>query len=182
MAATVRSPTLSRAKKWAEDLGNTVDILDATTTAGQPVQVLQIHRGQIVVLVLETRPGVLEIDCPQDLPKEVKEKLSKLTPELQQQVMVTFLDRLVRHPRSGFAIQPTPIKALHEIDRWVVTQAVVVKGDDSAAHQRFADALQEVVSVFMGAGMVLAAVMQSSPPGASTGSSPVAPPPSAMYR
>jgi hypothetical protein len=118
----------------------------------------------------------------QDVPKEVKDRLAKLSPELQQQVLVTFVDRLLRHPRSGYAVQPVGFKGLHQMDRWVVTQVVRVDEEDPGTFQRFADALQEVATVFMGAGMVLAAVMQRPPPGADSGSSATAPPPPGMYR
>jgi hypothetical protein len=177
-----KSPALATSKRWAEALGNKVEVAKGKAPDGAEVELLQIQRGQFVVLVLEPRPGILEIDCPQDLPREVKDRLSGLTPELKQQVLLTFLDRLLRHPRSGYAFNPPQISSLDQIDRWLVTQSVVIDDKDPSAFQRFADAIQEVISVFMGAGMILAAVMQKPPPGATSGSAASVQPPSGMYR
>jgi len=182
VSAHALSPTLATAERWAKQLGDKVEVIEGKKPDGTPVSVLKVTRGSLEVVVIDRGNGLVEIDCPQDLAKEAKDRLRALAPELQQATLLTFIDRLLRNPRAGYAFQPLGIKALHDVDRWVFTQVVKVSDDDPGSFQRFADALQEVVTGFMSAAMVIAAVMQRPPPGAASGSSTASPPPTGMYR
>ncbi|MCI4336296.1 MAG: hypothetical protein L3K17_03750 [Thermoplasmata archaeon] len=168
MAPTI-SPTLELAKLWAEELGNSVSVLAGTNAEGAPVNVLQVVHGKVTVIILERGPGVVEIDCPQDIPQAVRERLETLTPKLRQQAALTFVQSILRHPRSSFSAQPGMSEGLHQIQRWVVTQIIRIDQEDPSTQNRLADAIQEVVSVFLAASTVIAAALNQPPP-AATGS------------
>lgn len=174
------APALELAEKWAIELGKGTVRGQLTSQDGTPQPLLVVDHAGKVVFVRQERECLVVFTLV-ELQPDALEKVAKLGPDLQRRVFAAFRLQLMLDGRTGYALAPAGVKRMRDVRRVAVEQILKVDRDDPATFNRYADAIQEVVTTTVRAFSVFGHLLADD--GKAGGTSGVGrPPPSLMYR
>ncbi len=167
---------LALAEKWAKQLGNKVERGEATLVTGKKVPLLNITHGNKPIFVHEANE-IITVWINIGIPEEVREKIKTLDPASSQKMLISLKSQLLSNARTGFRMNPSNYKEFSEIKDFTVEQRIKIK--DIGSFNRFADAIQEVVTVAVKALLVYGII--STTESTTSDQKPPQPPPEGMY-
>lgn len=152
------SALLRLAEEWAKSLGNETAWGTGQRADGTSVPALALKHG-IFILFCEDRAGILALTAMAEFPPEGRAQLRRLTEADEGKLAAALKAALTQNPRSGFSFFPPDFRHLFELQRLALEQHLKISSEDVSTFNRFADAIQELCSGMMHAGLVVGSVM-----------------------
>jgi hypothetical protein len=157
------TPQLQLAEKWLKEIGNEVAPAEATSQQGETFPALQVKHGQVALMVID-RNGVLSVLSILQIPPELRQTTQQLSNETQEQMLAVLRGALMENPRTGWTLFPPTVTRVGDLQAIQLNQLLKITGDESAAFNRLADAMQEVVTLTIKIGSIYGGALR---PGAS---------------
>ncbi len=174
------TPMMELAEEWAKGMGKGTMRGEFSTPEGTRQPLLVVDHGGNRVFVRQDR-DCLTVFVIVEMEQDAIDKVAKLSPDLQRRLYAAFRLQLMMHGRTGFATAPTGAKHLREIRRVVIEQVVRIEKNDTSTYNRYADAIQEVVTSMVRAFSVFGHLLSDGSGGAGT-AGVRRPPPNPMYQ
>lgn len=170
-------PSLTVAEEWIRETGReTKRDLSPPLPDGKRIPLLVISHGLIKVLARE-QGSCLIVSVAMPVHDAIRKKLSGLTPEDKQKVMIALRGELSSNSRGWYGYSPADATSLDQMQSFYVEQLLKVSKDDPSSFNRLCDAIQEVVGVAVKGLTILGFFAQpQSPP-----TSPVKPASTSLY-
>jgi len=166
------SPQLALARRWAVQLGNTVEPVQATDAQGDAVAAFGVRHGPIQLIILETPTGVLTVLAVITIPPELRQTIGRLPPEFQAKMQETLKLAFMDCPRVGWNLIPPTATLIGMVERFDLSENLRIVDSDVASFNRFADAIQEVVTLAVRGQQVYSTVFVGGPGPPSRATSP----------
>ncbi len=164
---------LALAERWAKDAGRDVQRGVAGTPQGDIPIIIMKHGPYSVMVRMEHKAIAVFAVAQTDQP--MRDKLAGLSPDVQKRALIALTAELLSSPRTGYTVVPSGLTSIAALEQISVEEVVVISEGDPSSRNRFLDATQEVVTVMVRAGRILAIAGDQPPPTAST--TPPGPPP-----
>lgn len=164
------------AEQWAKQMGKKVNRVDATLPNGKKIPILTIMHGTRAVLV-STRNEVIFIFIIIEIPEEIRNRLDKLDMAKQEKILLSLEHQLLSNARTAYRLEPQMLKKVSELKKIIVEQSIRISNKDQSSFNRFADAIQEVITVGVRAMLVFGII----PPEMVSGEPTKIKPPEEMY-
>lgn len=146
-------PKLRLAEKFCKKLGRKYEYKEAIVGNETKILLFVYHGGNPIFVSQEKDSIIIFIRI--NIPDEVKKISQKLEEELTERILFNLKRELSSHERTGFSLIPININKLSELEGFVVQQQIVISEKDPSSINRFADAIQEVVTVTARALLIL---------------------------
>ncbi len=146
-------PKLGLAEKYCKKLGRKYQYVEAESN-NETITLLAVSHGSRPVFVRQEKDSII-IFIQIDIPDEMKTIFQKLNPELGEKILISLKHELLSQERTGFSLLPQGINKLSELEGFTVQQQIVISEKDPSSINRFADAIQEVVTVTVRALLIL---------------------------
>jgi hypothetical protein len=150
---------LKLAEKWLKEIGNEVSPAEATNQQGETLPALQVKHGAVSVLVID-RNGVMTVLSVLQIPPELRLATQKLSNETQEQMLGVLRAALMDNPRTGWTLFPPTVTRVGDLQGIQMNQLFKIDGDQSAAFNRLADAMQEVVTMTVKVGSIFGGALR----------------------
>lgn len=151
-----------------------------STIEGIRKPLLVVDHGGKIVFVREERDCLVVFSIV-EMEQDAIDKVAKLSPDLQRRLYTAFRLQLMMHGRTGFSTFPPGARHLREIRRVAVEQVVRIEKGNTATYNRYADAIQEVITTTVRAFSVFGHLLSDGSGGAGTAGARK-PPPNPMYQ
>ena len=168
---------LTLAEKWAKQMGKEVERGKATLPDGKEIPVLFVSHGPRWVIIRKEN-DIIIINVFIEVPDEVRERIKTLDPTAQDRFLLQLKYQLLSNARTGWYPEPKTYKKPHELKKIIIEQRIRLSKMDHSSFNRYADALQEVVTVGVRVMILYGIIPPESTGGESTD---IGPPPDSMY-
>ncbi len=168
---------LSLAEKWAKQLGNKVNIGEISLKDGSKIPILAIDHGGKLVLISE-EDDTINIVINIDVPEEVRKKIGAIDKDTAHKMLISLQNQLMSNARTAYMMNPNKFKNLSEVKTISIQQRIKISAKDSCSFNRFADAIQEVVTVAVKAMLIYGIISNTQ---STSGDQKPLQPPDSMY-
>jgi len=168
---------LSLAEKWAQQLGNRVNSGEAALENGTKIPILGVdHGGRLVLVSEENETLIVSINIT--IPDEVRKKIKTIDKDTAQKILMSLQNQLLSNARTAFMMNPNKFENLSEITNISIQQRIKISLKDPSSFNRFADAIQEVVTVAVKTMLIYGIVSNTQ---STSGNQKPPQPPESMY-
>jgi len=132
-------------KQYAEEMGRTVHVGIATTPDNKTFPIIVISHGNHPIIVREENSMTVvfsEIRVSED----IKKKYRQCDPAIQERILLAVKHSLLSKCNFGYRMFPPSLKSISELDKIQIEQVFRLSRSDPSCINRFADAMQGVVS------------------------------------
>jgi hypothetical protein len=160
-------PSLVLAEKWANEAGKSTErVMSDALPDGTKVPLLVVTHGAFKVAVREQGSCLVVFTQPR-IPEAVRSKLTSLSPEDQQRVMITLRGELSSNSNIGYLFLPTKLASLDQLEAFGVERLLKIAEDDIGCFNSFCDAIQEVVTITVKAMTIFGVLVPTQTPSTS---------------
>lgn len=149
------------AENWARGMGKVTKRVSFQTPNGGEIVVLTVMHGDKQVFVHEWNECI-SVFALMDLPEELTTRMRAMSSQLQRRLEVGLQRELVSLGRTAFTFRPLPLESIVHLQRISVSQLIRISSGDPSSFNRFADAIQEVVTSIARAASILAPILSVS--------------------
>ncbi|MCI4332603.1 MAG: hypothetical protein L3K01_02565 [Thermoplasmata archaeon] len=156
------SPQLETARKWALALGNEVEITTITDMANTKRPAIGIKHGSIGLLAAEIN-GTLSVAALLGVPPDFRTASSMLPADLRFQMLESVRQALMDCPRVGWTLLPQTTASIEQLEALQMLELMRLADGDVQSFNRFADAIQELVTMVVRVQSVFGALLAGGP-------------------
>jgi len=164
------------AEQWAKQMGKKVDRVEVTLPNGNKIPILAIMHGNRAVLI-STQHEVIFIFITIEIPKDIRKRLDNLDIAKQEKILLSLEHQLLSNARTAYRLEPQIVKKVSDLNKIIVEESIRISNKDKSSFNRFADAIQEVITVAVRAMFVFGII----PPEMSSVDPTKIKPPEGMY-
>lgn len=166
------------AETWARGMGKVTKRVSFQTPNGGEIVVLTVMHGDKQVFVHKWNECI-SVFALMDIPEELTARIRTMSSHLQRRLEVGLQRELVSLGRTAFTFRPLPLESIAHLQRISVSQLIRISSGDLSSFNRYADAIQEVVTAIARAASILVPIL--SVKGESSGTSGDRAVPTGMY-
>ena len=148
------------AEKGARAMGNQTRLVEIAKGGRDRGGLLVVMHGDQPALVRE-QMECISVFILMDIPDELVVEIAKLPSEYQKRLEVNLRGALLSHGRTAFALWPIRLRSIGELRRISIEQTLRISEEDPSSFNRYADAIQEVVTTTARVSKVLAPLFAS---------------------